>query len=170
MNATVNGWWALFRDPDQLAALRGDRSLIPAVEELMRYDTPLQLLERWVLEDIEIDSTTVPGGDGLASSPTTTRRSSRPGESISRLDNPHISFSAGIRFHRRPAGPPRTGGVLGALLEKAPTLALAAEPERKPNFVIRGLGAKRRALTRRPRARSPSRWSRSPARRACTAP
>lgn len=40
VNATVNGWYALFRNPGQLAALRADRSLVPAaVEELMRYDT-----------------------------------------------------------------------------------------------------------------------------------
>lgn len=41
VNATVNGWYALFRNPEQLAALRADHSLVPrAVEELMRYDTP----------------------------------------------------------------------------------------------------------------------------------
>ena len=65
VNATVNGWWALFRNPDQLAALRGYHSLVPAaVEELMRYDTPLQLLERWVLDEIEIDETTRPARCG----------------------------------------------------------------------------------------------------------
>ena len=61
VNATVNGWWALFRHPEQLAALRADHALLPtAVEELMRYDTPLQLFERWVLDDIEIDGTIDP--------------------------------------------------------------------------------------------------------------
>ena len=59
VNATVNGWWTLFRHPEQLAALRAGprRSSPTAVEELMRYDTPLQLFERWVLDDIEIDGT-----------------------------------------------------------------------------------------------------------------
>ena len=67
VNSTVNGWWALFRNPDQLAALRADHSLIPsAVEELMRYDTPLQLFERWVLDEIEIDGTTIPRGAEIA--------------------------------------------------------------------------------------------------------
>ncbi len=80
VNATVNGWWALFRNPDQLAALRADHALVPsAVEELMRYDTPLQLFERWVLDDIEIDGTTIPRGAEIAmlfAPPTTTRPSS----------------------------------------------------------------------------------------------
>ncbi|GAA3299874.1 hypothetical protein GCM10020295_39150 [Streptomyces cinereospinus] len=80
VNATVSGWWALFRNPDQLAALRADHSLVPsAVEELMRYDTPLQLFERWVLDDIEIDGTTVRGARRSRCSsarPTTTTRSS----------------------------------------------------------------------------------------------
>ncbi|MER5693112.1 cytochrome P450 [Streptomyces mirabilis] len=146
VNATVNGWWALFRNPDQLAALRGDRSLIPtAVEELMRYDTPLQLFERWVLEDIEIDGTTVPRGAEIAllfGSANHDPKVFASPESLdlSRSDNPHISFSAGIHYCiGAPLARLELAASLGALLEKAPTLALAAEPERKPNFVIRGL-------------------------------
>jgi cytochrome P450 len=47
MNSTGNGWWTLFRQPDALAALRADPSLLPpAIEELLRFDTPLQLFER----------------------------------------------------------------------------------------------------------------------------
>ncbi|QDN79403.1 cytochrome P450 [Streptomyces sp. S1A1-7] len=146
VNATVNGWWALFRNPDQLAALRGERSLIPtAVEELMRYDTPLQLFERWVLEDIEIDGTTVPRGAEIAllfGSANHDPKVFASPESLdlSRSDNPHISFSAGIHYCiGAPLARLELAASLGALLEKAPTLALAAEPERKPNFVIRGL-------------------------------
>ncbi|WP_371646041.1 cytochrome P450 [Streptomyces mirabilis] len=146
VNATVNGWWALFRNPDQLAALRGDRSLIPtAVEELMRYDTPLQLFERWVREDIEIDGTTVPRGAEIAllfGSANHDPKVFASPESLdlSRSDNPHISFSAGIHYCiGAPLARLELAASLGALLEKAPTLALAAEPERKPNFVIRGL-------------------------------
>ncbi|MER5662777.1 cytochrome P450 [Streptomyces mirabilis] len=146
VNATVNGWWALFRNPDQLAALRGDRSLIPtAVEELMRYDTPLQLFERWVLEDIEIDGTTVPRGAEIALLFGSANHdpkvfASPEGLDLSRADNPHISFSAGIHYCiGAPLARLELAASMGALLEKAPTLALAAEPERKPNFVIRGL-------------------------------
>jgi hypothetical protein len=55
VNGAGNGWWALFRHPDQLARLRADRSLVPtAVEELLRFDSPVHLFERWVLEDADI--------------------------------------------------------------------------------------------------------------------
>ncbi|MDH6630037.1 cytochrome P450 [Streptomyces sp. LBL] len=146
VNATVNGWWALFRNPGQLAALRADHSLVPsAVEELMRYDTPLQLFERWVLDEIEIAGTTIPRGAeiallfGSANHDTEVFRDPERLD-LTRRDNPHISFSAGIHYCiGAPLARIELAASMTALLEKAPTLALAAEPERKPNFVIRGL-------------------------------
>ncbi|WP_328502207.1 cytochrome P450 [Streptomyces sp. NBC_00457] len=146
VNATVNGWWALFRNPGQLAALRADHSLVPtAIEELMRYDTPLQLFERWVLDEIEIDGTTIPRGAEIAMlfgsanhDPEVFRNPGRL--DLTRQDNPHISFSAGIHYCiGAPLARIELAASMTALLEKAPTLRLAAEPERKPNFVIRGL-------------------------------
>ncbi|AIR99610.1 cytochrome P450 [Streptomyces glaucescens] len=146
VNATVNGWWALFRNPDQLAALRADHSLVPsAVEELMRYDTPLQLFERWVLDDIEIDGTTIPRGAELAllfgSANHDPAVFTDPGRlDLARAENPHISFSAGIHYCiGAPLARLELAASMRALLERAPTLTLAAEPRRKPNFVIRGL-------------------------------
>ncbi|MFD4525190.1 cytochrome P450 [Streptomyces sp. NPDC058470] len=146
VNATVNGWWALFRNPGQLAALRGDHSLVPtAVEELMRYDTPLQLFERWVLDDIEIDGTTIPRGSEIAmlfgSANHDPAVFAAPEElDLSRADNPHISFSAGIHYCiGAPLARLELTASLRALLDQAPTLTLAAEPQRKPAFVIRGL-------------------------------
>ncbi|WTP63509.1 cytochrome P450 [Streptomyces phaeochromogenes] len=146
VNATVNGWWALFRNPDQLAALRADRGLVgTAVEELMRYDTPLQLFERWVLDEIEVDGTVIPRGSEVAllfgsanhdpavfAEPETL--------DLARPENPHISFSAGIHYCiGAPLARIELAASMGALLDQAPSLKLAAEPERKPNFVIRGL-------------------------------
>jgi unspecific monooxygenase len=146
VNATVNGWYALFRNPDQLAALRADHTLVPsAIEELMRYDTPLQLFERWVLDDIEVDGTTIPRGTEIAMlfgsanhDPEVFRNPERL--DLAREDNPHISFSAGIHYCiGAPLARIELAASMTALLEKAPTLSLAAEPRRKPNFVIRGL-------------------------------
>ncbi|MFD9006510.1 cytochrome P450 [Streptomyces sp. NPDC059582] len=146
VNATVNGWWALFRHPGRLAALRADHSLIPsAVEELMRYDTPLQLFERWVLDEIEIDGRVIPRGAEIAllfGSANHDPAVFRDPEALdlSRGDNPHISFSAGIHYCiGAPLARIELAASMTALLTKAPTLSLAAEPERKPNFVIRGL-------------------------------
>ncbi|WP_432153503.1 cytochrome P450 [Streptomyces tricolor] len=146
VNATVNGWWALFRNPAQLAALRADHSLVPsAIEELMRYDTPLQLFERWVLDDIEIDGTTVPRGAEIAMlfgsanhDPAVFTGPDRL--DLTREDNPHISFSAGIHYCiGAPLARIELAASMTALLQQAPTLTLASEPKRKPNFVIRGL-------------------------------
>ncbi|GAB1328517.1 cytochrome P450 [Streptomyces sennicomposti] len=146
VNATANGWWALFRNPDQLAALRADHALIPtAVEELMRYDTPLQLFERWVLDDIEIDGTVLPRGAEVAllfgSANHDPEAFAAPDRlDLARRDNPHISFSAGIHYCiGAPLARIELAASMTALLDRAPTLAPAAEPERKPNFVIRGL-------------------------------
>lgn len=146
VNATVNGWWALFRNPDQLAALRADHSLVPsAVEELLRYDTPLQFFERWALEEIEIDGTTIPRGSEVAmlfgSANHDPAVFTDPGRlDLTREDNPHISFSAGIHYCiGAPLARIELAASMTALLTKAPTLTLAAEPERTPNFVMRGL-------------------------------
>ncbi|MEU0967256.1 cytochrome P450 [Streptomyces sp. NPDC005917] len=146
VNATVNGWYALFRNPAQLAALRADHSLVPtAVEELMRYDTPLQLFERWVLDEIEIDGTTIPRGAEIAMLFGSANHDPDvfhdPGElDLTRRDNPHISFSAGIHYCiGAPLARIELAASMTALLERAPTLSPAAEPRRKPNFVIRGL-------------------------------
>lgn len=146
VNATVNGWWALFRNPGQLSALRADHYLIPsAIEELMRYDTPLQLFERWVLDEIEIDGTTIPRGAEIAMLFGSANHDPEVFEApaaldLTRKDNPHISFSAGIHYCiGAPLARIELAASMSALLEQAPTLRAAADPERKPNFVIRGL-------------------------------
>ncbi|MEV0253138.1 cytochrome P450 [Streptomyces sp. NPDC050732] len=146
VNATVNGWHALFRHPAQLAALRANPAgLIPtAVEELLRHDTPLQLFERWVLDDIEIDGVTIPRGSELALLFGSANHDPAVFDApaaldLTRRDNPHISFSAGIHYCiGAPLARMELTASLGALLRRAPGLRLAAEPERRPNFVIRG--------------------------------
>ncbi|MGW7417704.1 cytochrome P450 [Streptomyces sp. NPDC054863] len=147
VNATTNGWYALFRNPAQLAALRADPvGLVPtAVEELMRYDTPLQLFERWVLDDIEVDGVKIGRGAEVAllfgSANHDPAVFARPGQlDLARPENPHISFSAGIHYCiGAPLARIELASSMRALLARAPGLRLAAEPERRPNFVMRGL-------------------------------
>ncbi|MFG3047234.1 cytochrome P450 [Streptomyces sp. NPDC048241] len=146
VNATTNGWLALFDHPNQLALLRADLTLVPtAVEELLRYDTPLQLFERWVLDDIELAGTTIPRGAELAllfgsanhdeavfTDPTRL--------DLSRRDNPHISFSAGTHYCIGAAlARLELTASMKSLLTQAPTLTLTSPPPRKPGFVMRGL-------------------------------
>lgn len=146
VNTTGNGWWALFRHPGQLAALRADHRLLPtAVEELIRYDSPLQLFERWVLDDIEIGGTVIPRGAEVAllfgSAHHDPARFHDPGRlDITRSDNPHLGFGAGIHYCLgAPLARRELIAVFGELLRQAPGMRLVAEPEWKPGFVIRGL-------------------------------
>ncbi|MFB6502681.1 MULTISPECIES: cytochrome P450 [unclassified Streptomyces] len=146
VNTTVNGWWTLLRHPEQLAALRADHGLLPtAIEELMRYDTPLQMFERWVLDDIEIDGTVIPRGSEVAllfgSANRDPARFTDPDTlDLARRDNPHITFGAGIHFCLgAPLARVELAASFGELLRRAPDMRLVAEPEWNPGYVIRGL-------------------------------
>ncbi|MFJ9946995.1 cytochrome P450 [Kitasatospora sp. NPDC091207] len=147
VNTTGNGWWALFRDPGELARLRGsvDELLPTAVEELMRWDTPLQMFERWVLEDIEVRGVTVPRGSEIAllfgSANRDPARFADPDRlDLGRTDNPHVTFGAGIHFCLgAPLARLELTESYGALLRRAPGLRLVREPAWRPGYVIRGL-------------------------------
>ncbi|WP_329087548.1 MULTISPECIES: cytochrome P450 [unclassified Streptosporangium] len=146
VNVTGNGWWSLFRNPAELDRLRADHTLLPtAVEELMRWDTPLQMFERWVLEDISVGGIDIPRGTEVALLFGSANRDPEvfadPARlDVGRVDNPHISFGAGIHFC---LGAPLARVELiesfGALLRKAPKMELVAEPSWGPGYVIRGL-------------------------------
>lgn len=147
VGTTANGWLALFRHPEQLAALRAapDALLPTAVEEVLRYATPLQLFERWVLDDIEIDGTVVPRGSEVAllfgSANRDPKRFEQPETlNLARPDNAHVSLGGGIHYCLgAPLARLELAASFGALLRAAPELRLAAEPVWKPNFVMRGL-------------------------------
>jgi cytochrome P450 len=146
VNVTANGWWTLFRHPEALAALRSDPSLVPrAVEELMRWDTPLQLFERWALEDVELHGVTVPRGAefGLIFGSANRDPSVFADPDVFSVDrdpNPHLTFGAGIHFCLgAPLARIELQTSFGTLLRRLPTLELAEEPRWKPNFIIRGL-------------------------------
>ncbi|KOV34461.1 cytochrome P450 [Streptomyces sp. H021] len=149
VNTTVNGWWALFRNPDQLAALRAGRDpekLSTAVDELMRYDTPLQMFERWVLDDIRVGDTEIPRGAEVAllfgSANRDPARFDDPDTlDLSRADNPHLTFGAGIHYCLgAPLARRELEASFGALLaDGIPPLRLVEEPRWQDGYVIRGL-------------------------------
>jgi cytochrome P450 len=146
VNMTANGWWALLRHPDELARLRADPALLPtAIEELMRFDTPLQMFERYVLEDVELHGTAVPRGSEVAlllgSAHRDPARFPDPDRlDLSRTGNPHLSFGAGVHFCLgAPLARLELASSFATVLARVPGLALAAEPEWGPGYVIRGL-------------------------------
>ncbi|MEU4268084.1 cytochrome P450 [Streptomyces sp. NPDC026092] len=147
VNTTVNGWWTLLRHPEQLAALRADPAglLSTAVEEVLRYDTPLQMFERWVLDDIEVGDVRIPRGSEVAllfgSANRDPARFADPDVlDLSRTENPHITFGAGIHYCLgAPLARLELTTLFAEVLDQAPTLRLAAEPEWNPGYVIRGV-------------------------------
>ena len=150
VNVTGNGWWSLFRNPAALARLRADHSLVPsAVEELMRYDTPLQMFERWVLEDSQVCGVPVPKGAELGLLFGSANRDpavfDRPDALVlDRHPNPHMAFGAGIHFCLgAPLARVELSTSFRTILERFPRMELAEEPEWKPNYIIRGLKALR---------------------------
>jgi cytochrome P450 len=146
VNVTGNGTLALLRHPDQLRRLRDDRSLLPtAIEELMRFDSPLQLFERTATEDVEIGGITVEKGRKIAALLGAANRDPAVFPEPDRLDvgreeNPHISFGAGIHFCiGAPLARVELQATYGALLDRTSSIELGGEPVRRPEFVIRGL-------------------------------
>ncbi|WP_347058889.1 cytochrome P450 [Blastococcus sp. HT6-30] len=146
VNVTGNGMLALLRHPDQLARLRADRSLLPAaLEELMRFDPPLQLFERTATADVEIGGVTVAEGQKIAALLGAANHDPAVFAEpeildVTRTDNPHIAFGAGIHFCiGAPLARVELQATFGALLDRTSALELGGEPVRRPEFVIRGL-------------------------------
>jgi cytochrome P450 len=155
VNVTGNGTLALLRNPDQLLRLKADRSLLPgAIEELMRFDSPLQLFERTATEDVEIGGITVTAGQKIAALLGAANRDpavfADPDTlDIGRRENPHISFGAGVHFCiGAPLARVELQATFGALLDRTSSIELGGEPVRRPEFVIRGLAELPVVLTR----------------------
>ncbi|MEI2690981.1 MAG: cytochrome P450, partial [Anaerolineae bacterium] len=98
VNATGNGVVALAEHPDEWArVVRGEVAPRVAVEEVLRYDPPLQLFERWVLDPgVEIDGVALPVGARVAmllgSANRDPRRFSDPERfDVGRGDASHVS-------------------------------------------------------------------------------
>jgi cytochrome P450 len=146
VNSTLLGWWTLFRHPDRLAELRADPTLLPtAIEELLRFDTPLQMFERWVLEPTELHGVEIPRGAELGLLFGSANRDPSVFESpdelrLDRAPNPHLTFGAGIHFCLgAPLGRLELQTSFRALLQRFPAMEPVEEPRWKPNYVIRGL-------------------------------
>ncbi|GHE11492.1 cytochrome P450 [Klenkia taihuensis] len=146
VNVTGNGLLALLQHPDQLARLRADRSLLPtAIEELMRFDSPLQLFERTATADVEVGGVTVEQGQKIAALLGSGNHDPAVFDApdtldVGRTENPHISFGAGVHFCiGAPLARVELQASFGALLARTSVLELAGEARRRPEFVIRGL-------------------------------
>ena len=147
VNLIGNGMLALLRHPDQLRLLREEPALITsAIEELLRYDSPVQRTARVCSERVEVGGRTIDKGAMVVAAIGAANRDpahfSDPDRlDIMRRDNRHVSFGFGIHFC---LGAPlaRVEGqvAIGTLLRRHPRLALAtATPEWRESSTLRGL-------------------------------
>jgi cytochrome P450 len=149
VNTLGNGTRALMLHPEQWRrVVSGEVPPKTAVEEMLRWDSPLQLFERWVLEDgVEIAGQRLGVGEEVAmlfgAAERDPRRFTDPDRfDIGRGDTAHIGFGGGIHFCvGAPLARQELDVSLAGLASRFPHLALAAEPTYHPNFVIRGLTA-----------------------------
>jgi cytochrome P450 len=150
VNTLGNGMLAFARHPEQWRrVVDGDVACATAGEELIRYDPPLQLFERWVLADgFTIGDTAIPRGDKIALLFGAANRDPRVFERADEFDAgrenaaQHIGFGGGIHVC---IGAPLARVELEASLEALrrywPDFRLRTEPRRTGAFVIWGLTA-----------------------------
>lgn len=149
VNLIGNGTLALLRHPAQADLLRADPGLdAGAVEELLRYDSPVQFSRRIALEPFEVAGQRVePGEIVLTGLGAANRDPAKFGPTAEALDltradaNLHVSFGSGIH-HCLGAALARMEGrqAIPRLLRRYPALALATdEPEWNGRMVLRGL-------------------------------
>ena len=151
VNLIGNGTYALLRHPDQLDVLRADPGLIGnAVEELLRYDSPVQFSRRITLCDLELGGQTIPARSfvftilGAANHDPEHFGADADELDLRRRDAPHhISFGGGIH-HCLGAVLARAEAraAIGTLARRFPDLALRDdEPAWNGRVVLRGLDA-----------------------------
>ena len=146
VNGFGNGMVAMFRNQDQLELMKSSpRELTDtALEEMMRFDSPLHMFERTATSDTVIGETTVLKGQKVVSMLGSANRDEEVFENtdqfdITRKHNPHIAFGAGIHFCiGAPLARLEMQNSLPMLFERFPNLQLAGTPVQRPTFVLRG--------------------------------
>jgi cytochrome P450 len=146
VNLIGNGMLALTQHPEQYAQLRESPALIgTAVEELLRFDSPVQLTGRIAAEPLEIGGQHIEAGQWVLPLLGAANRDPQQFGEPDRLDltrnpNPHVGFGRGIHFC---LGAPlaRLEGQLAiaALVQRFRHLDLAGSPVRRDQITLRGL-------------------------------
>ncbi|MBV9547434.1 MAG: cytochrome P450 [Chloroflexi bacterium] len=146
VNLIGNGVQALARHPSAYQQLR-DRPdlLVSAVEELLRFDSPVQLTARIATQAVELGGKNIPAGDWvlplLGAANHDAQQFADPDTlKLDRNPNPHLAFGRGIHFC---LGAPlaRLEGqiAIGSLVRRCSSIELAGEPARRNQITLRGL-------------------------------
>lgn len=153
VNAASNGAAAFAAHPDEWRALRdGSVGIGPAVEEVLRWDPPLQYFTRWVVEDGfsvrgaggATEGISIPAGQRvglmIGSANRDPRRYKDPTAfQIARGETAHLSFGGGIHFCiGAPLARIELGAQFAELARRVPDLTLAGGVTRRPSYQFRG--------------------------------
>jgi cytochrome P450 len=147
VNLLGNGVLALLRDPEALAALRAEPALVPpAVEELLRFDSPAQFISRTARVEFAWNGRSIRAGDAVLAALGSANRDPAVFAAPDRLNlhrapNPHVAF--GLGTHVCPGAQLsriEARAAIAALLRSFPGLRLADRPPvRRTTAVLRGL-------------------------------
>ena len=146
VNGFGNGMVSLLQNETQknLLFANPDQHSETAVEEFLRYDSPLQYFERTATSDIEISGVAIKQGQKIVSLLGSANRdeavfANSNAFDVTRHPNPHIGFGAGIHFCiGAPLARLEMSVSLPALLKRFPSLSLAQDPIRRETFSLRG--------------------------------
>jgi cytochrome P450 len=149
INLIGNGMLALLTHPDQKQKLQENPTLITtAVEEFLRYDSPVQWTGRIVKQDLELGGQSLKAGQGVnfcfgAANRDPTQFPDPDRLDIRRTENKHLAFGFGTHFCLGAALARMEGQIaIGSLLARFPDMKLAADPtslEWHENYTFRGL-------------------------------
>jgi cytochrome P450 len=144
-NLLANGIAALLAHPDQFQLLAERPDLAqPAVEELLRFDSPVQISSRVVTEPVELAGITVEAGERvvayLGAGNRDPERFEQPDRlRLDRTDNAPLSFGGGIHYCLgAPLARLEAQIALPALVRRFPGLALAGECQRRDSLSLKG--------------------------------
>jgi cytochrome P450 len=147
VNLISGGVLALINHPDQLARWRHDPSITPrAVEELLRFVSPVQLTGRALLDDVELSNVTIPKGRYVLAVIASANRdpeafSDPEALDLGRAENRHLGFGFGLHHCLgAPLARLETAIALPRLLERVGELELLSDRVTyRDNVVLRGL-------------------------------
>ena len=145
VNLIGNGTVALLANRDQWDKLAADETLVPnAVEELLRYDSPVQFTGRNAPEDLEIGGRLVPKGKQLMIMLAAANNDPSVFDDPRRLDitranaREHVAFSSGAHYCLGASLARLEGEVAFSALARYPSLRATGKPVRKRTDLLRG--------------------------------
>jgi cytochrome P450 len=145
VNVFGNGFHALLQHPEQMArVVSGEVPVEIALEELIRFDAPLQLFERTATSDVEVSGQLVRAGEKIACLMGSANRDAAVFADADTFDvgrdpNPHVGFGMGLHFCLgAPLARLELQISITTLLDRFPSLQLAGEAPRRPTWVLRG--------------------------------